>query len=687
MPGKPRVVAVVQARMGSTRLPGKVLMDVGGRAMLGRVLDRASRAPSLDVVVVATTGSEADDPICDWCAAEGYGFHRGSETDVLDRYYQAAKAQGADVVVRITADCPLLDPSVVDKVVRVYLDGGLDYVSNTLRYTYPDGLDTEVFSFEALERAWKEARQPAEREHVTPFLKDAGRFRIRNVESPEDLSARDLRWTVDDPGDLEFVRAVYGRLGRGDGFGMEDVLALLAKEPALEELNMGTVRNEGYYKSLAAEPAMKPLERSLAKSLAWKRKAEALIPSCTQTFSKGYNQFVQGVAPIFLEEGTGCRVKDVDGNEYVDYILGLGPVILGYGYPRVNQAVERQLKKGVSYSLPHPLEVEVAELIVDMVPCAEMVRFGKNGSDVTAGAIRIARAHTGREHVACCGYHGWQDWYIGSTTRNLGVPASTQALIHHFNYNDPASLEKLFAEHPGRIAAVILEPIGAIPPAEGFLGKVKDIARRNGALLVFDEVITGFRLAPGGAQEYFGVTPDLACFGKALANGFPLAAIAGPRDLMALMDRIFFSFTFGGEALSLCAAKATLEEMREKNVIGHLREQGGRLADGFKILSAHYGLSDRLFLQGLPARTVASFKDPSGADSLIVKSLFQQECLKRGVLQLGFHNICFSHGPEDIDYTLRVYRAAMEVVAAAMRDGDIGKFLEGEAVQPVFRKP
>lgn len=426
--------------------------------------------------------------------------------------------------------------------------------------------------------------------------------------------------------------------------------------------------------------------RTLTQSLACLERARRVIPSCTQTFSKGPTQFVQGVAPVFLVRGQGSHVWDVDGNEYIDYPMALGPIILGHNYPKVTEAVMRQIQDGTTFSLPHPLEVEVAELLCEIIPCAEMVRFGKNGSDATSGAVRVARAYTGRDIIACCGYHGWQDWYIGTTTRNKGVPEAVRRLTIPFEYNNIESLERIFAEHPGQVAAVIMEPISAVEPRDGFLQQVRELTRREGALLIFDEIITGFRLAMGGAQEYFGVTPDLSCFGKAMANGYPIAAIVGRREIMELFDDVFFSFTFGGETLSLAATMVTITEMQEKNVIGHLWEQGQKLKDGYNVLARQFGVDHYTECIGLPPRTVITFKDKAGAESLVFKSLFQQECLKRGVLFSGSQNICYSHSNADIEQTLRVYRAAMEVLADAIKAGDALQRLEGEPVQPVFRR-
>ncbi|MDE3019862.1 MAG: aminotransferase class III-fold pyridoxal phosphate-dependent enzyme, partial [Nitrospirota bacterium] len=355
------------------------------------------------------------------------------------------------------------------------------------------------------------------------------------------------------------------------------------------------------------------------------RRAENVIPCGTQTLSKGPDQFVRGVYPIYLQRGEGCHVWDVDGNEYIDYPMALGPILLGYQYPTVHEAVVRQLGEGTTFTLMHPKEVELAEALVECIPCAEMVRFAKNGSDVTAAAVRAARAYTSREQVAFCGYHGWQDWYAVTTSRPAGVPTMLKGLAHAFEFNKTETLERIFLDHPGDIAAVILE-VGGENPHPGFLEQVKALAHRHGAVFIWDEIVTGFRLALGGAQEYYGVTPDLACFGKGMANGFPLSAVVGRRDLMKTFERVFFSMTYGGETLSLAAALATLQVLRTEPVIAHLWAQGAKFRDGVAAAAAAAGVPVKLI--GQPPRSALIFSDRSGEESTLVKSLFMQECVK-----------------------------------------------------------
>ena len=275
--------------------------------------------------------------------------------------------------------------------------------------------------------------------------------------------------------------------------------------------------------------------------------AEELIPLGSQTFSKSRIQYPEGKSPLFLHNGLGGRVWDVDGNEYVDLVCGLLPVILGYCDPNVDNAIREQLERGITLSLPTTLEIKLAERLVKIIPSAEKVRFGKNGTDATSAAIRLARAYTGRDHVLALGYHGWQDWYIGATSRNKGVPETVSKLTHKLPYNDVAAIKKALDQYPNQIAAIILEPMSTVVPLTGYLEELRDITHETGIILIFDEIITGFRFALGGAQEYFNVIPDLSAFGKALGNGMPISAVVGRADIMNEMEEIFFSGTFGGK--------------------------------------------------------------------------------------------------------------------------------------------
>jgi len=403
----------------------------------------------------------------------------------------------------------------------------------------------------------------------------------------------------------------------------------------------------------------------------------------TQTLAKGPGQFTKGVAPKYLVKGKGAHVWDVDGNEYIDFNAAIGPLSLGYAYPVVDNAIKQQLEDGITFSLMHPLEVELAELIQEVVPNAEAVKIAKTGADVCSAAIRVARAFTGRDKVFCCGYHGWHDWYIGITSRNAGIPEAVQDLTYTFEYND---IEAIKAALDETVAALILEPFIFQAPAPGFLQELAEVCRENGTLLIFDEMWTGFRIAVGGAQQYFNVKADLAVFSKACANGMPIALLTGRADVMELFNSQVFSYTtFGGEALSLAACIATINELIDKEVPKYLDEKGALLKDGYNKIAIETGMDKYTGCIGFNCRTMITFT-PEAGNALEVKTLMQQEMIKRGVLWAGFHNLCYSHSDEDISYTLEAYRDIMPLMKAAIESGNVKSYLRGEVLEAVFRK-
>jgi glutamate-1-semialdehyde 2,1-aminomutase len=422
-----------------------------------------------------------------------------------------------------------------------------------------------------------------------------------------------------------------------------------------------------------------------AKSEAMLARAEAVIPLGTQTFSKSRTQLPRGVSPFYAARASGSRLWDIDGNEYIDFNGSLAAITLGYGDPDVTAAVSAQLADGVLFTLPHPVEVEAAEAILGLMPNADMVRFGKNGSDATAGAVRLARAYTGRDRVAVCGYHGCQDWYIGSTSRHRGVPQATRELTSTFMYNDLASLDALLRRHQGEFAAVVLEPMNVAWPAPGFLEGVADLARTNGAVLVFDEVVTGFRLASGGAQELFGITPDLTALGKGLANGFPLSAVVGRGEIMRLMEEIFFSFTMGGETLSLAAAVATLGKVKRHSVPVALAATGTAILQGTTARIERHGIGRFAAVSGHPSWSFLTFQDADGIPALEIKTLFLQECFARGILTLGSHNLSYAHNADDVARLLTVYDEVFPILRDAVDNRSMRQILRCAPLQPLFK--
>jgi glutamate-1-semialdehyde aminotransferase/spore coat polysaccharide biosynthesis protein SpsF (cytidylyltransferase family) len=678
------VVAIVQARLGSSRLPGKVLADIGGRPLLQLLLERVGNAATLDEVVLAIPDDPSDDALAAAAARWGHLVVRGSGTDVLARYAVAAQATAADVIVRLTGDNPLADTAVIDAVVTHLLsDPNLDYVGTGI--TFPEGADCEAFHRHVLDIAAAEATKPSHREHVSLFVRDQpDRFALDYLVNDTDLGH--VRLTVDEPADLDVVNSLVGRYGMSASI-VTYALAL-ADDLALRARNQSIVRNEGLWRSRHEDDLAQVREGLIhgrEQSDAWLARATDVIPGATQTMSKAVDQFVAGVTPTFLVRGSGAHVWDVDGNAYIDYPMALGPIILGYGHPGVTEAVTRQLADGTTFSLPHPIEVEVAERMADMVPCAEMTRFAKNGSDATSAAVRLARAVTGRERVLVTGYHGWHDWYCAITARDRGVPSALKGLIEMVPFNDVAALHAAFerAEAEGSPVAAVVTEIGIDDPKPGWFEAIRQACDRHGALFVWDEIVTGFRWAPGGAQQRYGVTPDLAAFGKAMANGFPLAAVSGRAELMREFGSVFFSGTFGGETLSLAAAKVTMDEIARGLVLDHVWSMGRRLRDGIASLIVDTGVT--VELAGQVPRGALLFRDADGNDSPALKGLFFQETVRRGVLFGGPMFTTWAHSPADIDHTLEVVAEAFVIMREATESDSVEQRLDGPPPGVVFK--
>jgi len=405
-------------------------------------------------------------------------------------------------------------------------------------------------------------------------------------------------------------------------------------------------------------------------SLYYHNKAEKLIPVRTQTFSKGYKYFPPYVAPQYIDRGKGAYVWDVDDNKFTDYVLSLCPITLGYHYPVVDRAIKKQLDKGIIFSLSSPLEIELAELLRHIIPCAEMTRFFKTGSEATQAAIRIARAYTNREHIAFCGYHGWHDWIAGSTDRKSGISNCITTLIHKFEYNNIASLESILRDYD--CAAIIMEPIVSQMPKDLFLQQIRELANRYKCVLIFDEIVTGFRIAINGAQGYFNVKPDLATFGKGMANGMPIACVCGCEPLMKEFERCMISSTFAGDLLSIAASIATINEMMKKDTISHIQKVGSFLMNN---ISA----------SGYPARFIYSLPDESPES----RTYFMQQMIMYGQL---IHptlavNLCYSHTEKDIENFFYAFQISSIDLMRVLSMGNIKEKLKGgNVIEMAFRR-
>ena len=672
-----KIVAIVQARMGSTRLPNKVMKPIGGIPIIELLLTRLARAKEVDQIIVATSVDESNLPLVEHIHKLGYTCEQGSENDVLDRYVQAAKKHQADVVVRITGDCPLVDPELVDEVIRSFKAANVDYFSNTNPPTYPDGLDIEVFTFKALEQANKETDKPFDREHVTPYLRKPGKFKTAAMQHSQDLSA--LRWTVDEPADFEVIEKVFQYFHPRTDFTWSEILTLQSEQSELFNINQHLARNEGATMGTGQK--------------LWKR-AKQIIPGGNMLLSKRAEMFLPDQWPAYFSKAKGCKVWDLDGKEYIDMcIMGIGTNILGYGHPEVDDAVRKTIDAGNMSTFNCPEEVYLAEKLIEIHPWAHMVRFARSGGEANAVAIRIARAATGKDNVAICGYHGWHDWYLSANLgddKNLaghllpglepnGVPQSLHGTVFPFSYNNYAELEALVNTHD--IGVIKMEVVRNMGPEDNFLHKVRKLATDRGIVLIFDECTSGFRETFGGLHKKYGVEPDMAMFGKALGNGYGITATIGKREIMEAAQTTFISSTFWTERIGPTAALATLKVMEQLKSWETITQTGLNIRQGWQQLADKHGLNINHW--GLAALTGFTFQSEN---ALAYKTLITQEMMAKGYLAGNSVYVCIDHTPEVVAGFFDSLDPIFAMIKECEEGRDVMNLLKGPVCHGGFKR-
>lgn len=671
------IVAIIQARTNSSRLPEKVLKKINGKTILEIILDRLSRSKLIKKTIIATTTNTSDDKISELAKKNNISCFRGSEHNVLERYYMASKAENADIVVRITGDCPILDPLLVDKVIESLINEDADYSCNVNPPTYPDGLDVEAIKFKAIETAYYATKASFDIEHVTPFIRNSSQFKTVNVASDHNYS--NSRWTLDEQQDLEVIENIFHHFHPDIHFSWESVMRLEQEKPFLFSQNKTIQRNEG-------------LNLGSGQKL-WKR-AKSVIPGGNMLLSKRSEMFLPDLWPAYFEKSKGCHIWDLDGNQYIDMsIMGVGTNILGYANDEVDDAVRSTIAKGNMTTLNCPEEVYLAEKLIALHPWADMVRFARSGGEANAIAIRIARAATGKDKVAICGYHGWHDWYLSANLgddENLaghllpglepnGVPKNLKGTVIPFNYNDIEGLESIIMKHD--IGTIKMEVSRNHGPENDFLQKVRNLATKNGIVLIFDECTSGFRETFGGLHKKYGVEPDLAMFGKALGNGYAITATIGRKEIMQAAQSTFISSTFWTERIGPTAALKTLEIMEktgswetitEKGL--YIREQWGKLANKYELSIDHWGL---------PALTGFTFKSEN---NLKYKTFITQEMLNKGWLAGNSVYVSTSHTSEIIENYLSDLEPLFKKIKECEDGRDIDNLINGKICHGGFKR-
>jgi glutamate-1-semialdehyde 2,1-aminomutase len=672
-----KIVAIVQARMGSIRFPEKVMKKIGSIPMIEILLRRLKKSELLDDIIIATSISAANKPLIDHIEGLGYICHKGSELDVLDRYVQAAEHVKADAIVRITGDCPLVDPDLVDKCINKFIETKVDYFSNICPPTFPDGLDIEVIKYTALKKACQEATQTYHREHVTPYIREKDIFSKSNYSNNENLS--DLRWTVDNPEDHEVILKIFNYFKPSIYFGWKEVHNLNKIQPQLFALNSQLKRNEG--------------EVMNSGQKLWKR-AKKVIPGGNMLLSKRPEMFLPNQWPTYYSKAKGCKIWDLDHREYIDMsIMGIGTNILGYGNQEVDEAVMNSVKSGNMSTLNCSEEVHLAEKLIELHDWSDMVRFARSGGEANAIAIRIARAASGRDNVAICGYHGWHDWYLSANLGNKkgldnhllsgldtkGVPSNLKGSVFPFNYNQFDELETLVKNH--EIGVIKMEVERNMGPEDDFLIKVRKLATENEIILIFDECTSGFRETFGGLHKKYSVQPDMAMFGKAMGNGYAITAIIGRRKIMEAAQSTFISSTFWTERIGPTAALKTLEIMQREKSWETITKTGREIRERWQKLADHYEL--KISHTGLPSLAGFTFQSKN---ALEYKTLISQEMLSKGYLAGTSVYVCTEHTADVVDGYFEALDEIFKLINECENGRDIKKLLKGQVCHAGFKR-
>ncbi len=653
-----KTLAIIQARSNSKRFPNKVLKKINGLTIIEILLKRLSKSKKIDQLVVATTKRKSDNKLYNLVKKLGYHCFRGSERNVLLRFINAADTHSGKIIVRVTGDCPLIDPKLVDRCINNFKKDNLDYYTNTNPPTFPDGLDVEVTKIDVLKKINLLRLSKSEREHVTKYLRKNNRFKIKNLYNKPDLSK--LRWTLDEEKDLHLIKKIFNSFKPDIHFGWKKVL--LMKNKKVFNYNIKTQRNEG--------------SEILEGKKLWTR-ANNIIPGGNMLLSKKPEIYHPEKWPAYFKKAKGCEIVDYDNRKFYDFSsMGVGTNILGYGRKEIDDEVVKNLRKGNMSTLNCPEEVGLAERLLELHPWADMVKFARTGGEANAIAIRIARAASNKDKIAICGYHGWHDWYLSANlkqNKNLdshlipglnikGVPKNLRDTVFTFNYNDLSTLKRICASK--KIGVIKMEVIRNIYPTNNFLKKVRKLCNEKKIILIFDECTTGFRETFGGIHKKFKVSPDISIFGKALGNGYAITAVIGKKNIMKFANKSFISSTFWTERIGPTAALKTLEIMEKEKSWEKITNIGLNLRDQWKIIANKYNLD--IQISGIPSLSSFSFLSKNNEK---YKILIAQEMIKKNFLASNSIYISTEHK----EHLVKEYLYNLEKVFKLIKECEDGR--------------
>jgi len=674
-----KTIAIIQARLTSKRFPNKIIQKLETNTLIEFLLKRVRQSKKIDKVILAMPNNHENKKIKK--IIKNVDFFFGNEEDVLDRYYKVAKKYSATNIIRICGDCPFVDSKIIDKLLNIFVSSNFDYVSNTLKPTFPDGMDVEVFSFSVLEKAWKRAKTKSDREHVTQYIIKNKKFKKYNYLYKKDISK--IRLTIDEIVDLQQIRSVYSYLKKKKNFGVDDIYKLYIKNKKIFNINSSIIRNEGV---------------NLNDGQKMWRRAKNIIPGGNMLLSKRPEMFAPDLWPTYYNKAKGCYVWDLNNKKYLDMsLMSVGTNILGYSNSKINNAVISAIKKSNMSTLNCPEEIYLSEKLIDMHKHFEMVKFARTGGEANAIAVRLARAASGKDKIAICGYHGWHDWYLSANLNSQdkegklkdhllsglstkGVPKSLKNTIYPFKFNDYASLEKICSDE--NIGIIKMEIFRNIPPKDNFLEKVRKLATKKKIVLIFDECTSGFRESFGGLHLKFKVLPDMCILGKALGNGFPITAVLGKREIMEHAQTSFISSTFWTERSGFVAGIKTLEIMEKIKSWKIISKQGKKIKDMIKKMASKNYLDINIF--GLDACPSYVLKLKKWQE---YKTFITHELLKHKILGANTTYLSVKHNDKILENYGNKLDKIFQVIKEIEDSGkDIDKFLEGPVSHSGFRR-
>lgn len=673
------ITCIIQARLGSKRFPEKILKRIGTKSVIKLIIDRVRLSKRINDVVIAMPRKKSDDKLYNHLKRKDIKIFRGSEKNVLKRFYETANKFKSDIIIRITSDCPFVDHNIIDEMIQILIDKKKDYITNANPPSFPDGLDVEVFNFKSLKKTYLSTKKKYDLEHVTSYMRTSGKFNTLNYASDRDFS--NFRLTIDERKDLNLIKKVYSSFKNKKKINWARLKRMMIKTPYKFDANRFIVRNL----------------KSKNKGQELWIKAKKIIPGGNMLLSKRPDLFLPNRWPVYYSKAKGCYIWDISGKKLIDMsFMGVGTNILGYSNSSINKSVCKAISDSNMSTLNCPEEVMLAKKLIDIHPWANMVKFARTGGEANSIAIRIARAANkdNRETIAFCGYHGWHDWYLSANLANkknlnqqllpgldtAGVPKALKNSSIPFLYNDFNGLKKIV--NSKKIGVIKMEVMRNEPPKNNFLKKVRKLCDHKNIILIFDECTSGFRSCYGGLHKKFKINPDIAVFGKALGNGHAITAILGKKEIMEHAQDSFISSTFWTERSGPTAALKTLQMMEKIKSWKLISKIGSQIELGWKKLAKKHNL--KIKCSGLPAIRSFEIKSKSW---LKYKTYISQEMLKQNFLASNIVYACISHNDKIIKKYLKILDPIFKTIADCEKDYlNIDMLLETPVCQTGFKR-